>query len=176
MLNINLLVIILLVNLDRHHLVWNRLKTEINQWGRLRLRNRIFEPPHDKTNKMACSPSEDSTQSDQSLHCPHEEALVLSYPMSAQLRLIRLGRCPGWSESSLGTQSFCWFCHEAAQISCPVEMTVETIWAWSWEKLFMPYAKKNIDVHQPAYLHSLISTFVFHCLGLCNAMSKISIL
>ena len=28
--------------------------------------------------------------------------------------LIRLGRCPGWSESSLGAQSFCWFCHEAA--------------------------------------------------------------
>ena len=30
--------------------------------------------------------------------------------------LIRLGGCPGWSESSLGTQSFCWFCHEAAQL------------------------------------------------------------
>ena len=27
---------------------------------------------------------------------------VLSYPMSAQWRLIRLGGCPGWSESSLG--------------------------------------------------------------------------
>ena len=26
------------------------------------------------------------------------------------------GRMPGWSESSLGAQSFCWFCHEAAQI------------------------------------------------------------
>ena len=25
----------------------------------------------------------------------------------------RLGRCPGWSESSLG--AFCWFCHETAQ-------------------------------------------------------------
>ena len=27
--------------------------------------------------------------------------------------LIRLGRCPGWSESSLGAQSLCWFCHIA---------------------------------------------------------------
>ena len=26
------------------------------------------------------------------------------------------GRCPGWSESLLGAQSFCWFCHPAAQI------------------------------------------------------------
>ena len=30
--------------------------------------------------------------------------------------LIRLGRCPGWSESSLGAQSLCWFCHVAAHI------------------------------------------------------------
>ena len=29
-----------------------------------------IEPPHDKTNKMACSPSEDSDQPDQSLRCP----------------------------------------------------------------------------------------------------------
>ena len=35
------------------------------------------EPPHDKTNKMTCVPSEDSDQpgqSDQSRRCPHEEA------------------------------------------------------------------------------------------------------
>ena len=28
--------------------------------------------------------------------------------------LIRLGGCPGWSDSLLGAQSFCWFCREAA--------------------------------------------------------------
>ena len=28
--------------------------------------------------------------------------------------LIRLGKCPAWSESSLGAHSFCWFCHVAA--------------------------------------------------------------
>ena len=28
--------------------------------------------------------------------------------------LIRLGGCPGWSESSLGAQSLCWLCHVAA--------------------------------------------------------------
>ena len=28
--------------------------------------------------------------------------------------LIRLGECPGWSESSLGAHLFCWFCHVAA--------------------------------------------------------------
>ena len=28
--------------------------------------------------------------------------------------LIRLGGCPCWSESSLGAQSLCWFCHVVA--------------------------------------------------------------
>ena len=50
-----------------------------------------------------------STQSDQSLRCPLEwtldEPWVLSYPLSGQRRLIRLGGCPGWSESSLGAHA-----------------------------------------------------------------------
>ena len=36
--------------------------------------------------------------------------------------LIRLGGCPGWSESSLGVQPFCWFCHVAAQILNPWQL------------------------------------------------------
>ena len=30
--------------------------------------------------------------------------------------LIRLGGCPGCSESSLSAQVICWFCHAAAQL------------------------------------------------------------
>ena len=30
----------------------------------------------------------------------------------------QLGGCPGWSESSLGAHSFCWFCHDTAKICC----------------------------------------------------------
>ena len=51
---------------------------------------------------------------------------VLSSPLSAQQRLIRLGGCQGWSESSLGAQ--CMFGREAAHISNPTEwlhMSVE---------------------------------------------------
>ena len=53
----------------------------------------ITEPPHDKINKMACAPSEDS---DQPVHLPSlirvftariKKAWVLSYPLSAQRRL-----------------------------------------------------------------------------------------
>ena len=58
-----------------------------------------YEPPHDKTNKMICASSEDS---DQPGHLSSlirvfavrmKKAWVLSHPMSAQRRLIRLGGC-----------------------------------------------------------------------------------
>ena len=51
-----------------------------------------YKPPHDKTNKMACAPSEDS---DQPGHSPSlirvftvgmKKARVLSYPLNAQRR------------------------------------------------------------------------------------------
>ena len=45
-----------------------------------------------------------------------KKAWVLSYPLSAQRRLFRLGGCQGWSESSLGAKSVYWFCHEAAHL------------------------------------------------------------
>ena len=58
-----------------------------------------------------------STQSDQSLRCPHEESWGPELPTERTAKtLIRLGGCPDWSESSVGPQSFCWFCHETAQI------------------------------------------------------------
>ena len=42
----------------------------------------------------------------------------LNYLLRAQWRLIRLGGCPGWSESSLAGVHvpFSWFCHEATLI------------------------------------------------------------
>ena len=70
----------------------------------------VFEPPHDKTNKVACSPTKDSEQPG---HPPSltgvftvrmKKPWVLSYPLSAQRRLIRLCGCPSWYESSLGAQ------------------------------------------------------------------------
>ena len=76
------------------------------------------ELPHDKTNKMACASSKDS---DQPRHPP---SLISVFTVCMKKpwiertakTLIRLGRCPVWSESSLGAQSFCWFCRAVAQI------------------------------------------------------------
>ena len=68
----------------------------------------IIEPPHDKTNKTACAPSKDSDQPGHppsliSLRCPHEESLGPKLPSECTVKtLIRLGGCPGRSESSLG--------------------------------------------------------------------------
>ena len=68
------------------------------------------------------APSEDS---DQPGHPPSlirafavcmKKPWVLSYPLSTQRRLIRLGGCPSWSESSQGAHLFCWFCHEVAHV------------------------------------------------------------
>ena len=58
-----------------------------------------------------------SAQSDQSLRCPHEESFDPELPIKRTAKsLIRLGGCPGWSESLLGAQSLCWFCHVAAHV------------------------------------------------------------
>ena len=105
-----------------------------------------YEPPHDKkkkkkkkrktkTNKQTDKCAQRrlrsalaSAQSDHSLRCP----LEVSYPLSAQRRLVILGGCPGWSESSLGVQSFCWFRHEAAHIYIMQIMnSVKKIYAFS---------------------------------------------
>ena len=82
-----------------------------------------YEPPHDKTNKMACAPSEDS---DQPGHPPSlirvftvrmMKTWTLSYPLSAQRRLRS-----DWADAQtdlsprLEHMPFCWFCHEVAHM------------------------------------------------------------
>ena len=82
-----------------------------------------------KPTKWLCAqrrlrPAWASTQSDQSLRCPHEESLGPYLPVERTAKtLIRLGGCPGWSESSLDAQSFCWFCHVAAHLKTRRQIT-----------------------------------------------------
>ena len=108
------------------------------------------EPTHDKTNKMACAPSEDSDQP---------------------------GLCPGWSESSLSTwrklgslathwahsedsdqtgmprliclrwahMPLCWFCHEVAQITDCLELqTLKLLYVSCLTTSFCFVLKKKI--------------------------------
>ena len=74
---------------------------------------------HDKTNKLTCAASEDSAQSRHlpsliSLRYQHKKALDPWLPIKhIAMTLIRLGGCPGWSESWQGEQVIL-FCHAAA--------------------------------------------------------------
>ena len=63
----------------------------------------IIEPPHDKTNKMACAPSKawPSAQSDQSPLSAWRKLGSSATRWAQAKTLIRLVGCPGWSESSL---------------------------------------------------------------------------
>ena len=55
-----------------------------------------------RRHRSACA----SAQSDLSLRCPHEETLGPQLPTDRTAKtLIRLGGCPGWSESLLGTKA-----------------------------------------------------------------------
>ena len=68
---------------------------------------------------MACAPSEDSDQPAHPINLVRVFAVHMKkvWVERTAKTLIRLGGCPGWSESSMGAQSFCWFCHEAAQMT-----------------------------------------------------------
>ena len=59
-----------------------------------------------------------SAQSEQSLRYAHEDTFGPQLPIERTAKtLIRLDGCPGCSESSLGAQPLCLFCHEAAQFN-----------------------------------------------------------
>ena len=86
-----------------------------NGFCRVRIWN---EPPHDKTNKMACAPSEDSIWSVFAVRM--KKAWVLSYTLSAQRRL--------WSD---------WV---DAQADLCTSSVVPIIWASSTETLFLGFS------------------------------------
>ena len=85
----------------------------------------LNEPPRDKTNNVTVRPAKTRISlgirpvwSESSL-CAQWVAKSPSFRHADSEALIRLGGCPGWSESSLGVHSLCWFCHEVAQMSRP---------------------------------------------------------
>ena len=108
-------------------LTWARLEpTTFRTTVVLLVSNHLITVPlyayneHDKNQQNEGAPSEDSYQPGHPPSLIRDFAVCMkkpwvpSYPLSAQQRLIRLGRCQGWSESSLGAHSFCWFCHVVA--------------------------------------------------------------
>ena len=70
-------------------------------------------------------------QSDQSLRCPHEESLGTQLPVERTAKtLIRLGGCPGWSESLLGAHA----------------ILLVLSWGSSIVDLFQMVLRRNLDL------------------------------
>ena len=87
----------------------------------------LFEPPHDKTNKVACAPIKDSDQPGHptslirvfTVHI--EKHWVLSYPLSASEDSDQTGQMPRLTRVFDGrTLIFCWLCHESAHFIPPL--------------------------------------------------------
>ena len=120
---------------------------------------RTLLSPHEKTNKMACAPSEDtdqpgriwsawaSAQSDQSLRCPHEETLGPQLPIDG---------CPGWSEYLLGAQAI------VLVLSWGGSIIIIMLGPGHAKMCLMAYAN-NKGADQPTHPRSLISTIVVRC-------------
>ena len=98
-----------------------QLKDRLN--NRTRLSSKKNVPRHDKTNKVSVRPAKTHISlgirpvwSESSL-CAQWVAKDPSFlHADSEDSVIRLGGCPGWSESSLGAHPFCWFWHVVAQI------------------------------------------------------------
>ena len=104
--------------------------------------NFIYEPPHDKTNKVSVHTVK--TQISLGIRpvwCPGwPESLLSAWRKPGSLApikrtvktLIRLGRCPGWSESSLGAHLFCWFCHVVAHMHLNPSKAIFSSYVSQW--------------------------------------------
>ena len=125
-----------------------------------------FESQHDKTNKMNVHLAKTRISlgirpvwSESSLKKPW----VLSYPLSAQRRLITLGSCPGWSESSLGAHSFSWFCHVVAHLELQ-EKRIKLLLSEQWSdsgnsQILHIFFMKKVGTHiflGPLFIHFCI--------------------
>ena len=108
-----------------------------------------------------------SAQSDQSLRCPHEERFCPSLPIERTAKtLIRLGGCPGWSESSLGAHSLCWFCHVAAHLWLFYVLRVCILWI---DVVLIIFIYKDAFKIMPLYKHAIFHIFAT-CLSLLRAI------
>ena len=125
------------------------------------------EPPHDKTNKMACAPSADQPEHPPSLirvfAVRMKKALVFSYPLSVKRRLWS-DRAAAQPDLSLrwAHMPLCWFCHEAAQISFPLQQVFK-FWLWKNKKK-KKKKKEEMDLRETSScMRSCLPAFMFVC-------------
>ena len=98
---------------------------------------------------------------------------TVNFGVSEFLGVLRYLLYPNFHDSSLASEAeqtgfeYCLVTHPKAGF-----LMKWLIWAMLWENLFMSYANNKV-ADQPAYTHSLINTFVVHCLD--SIISLVSI-
>ena len=127
------------------------------QWRPLITEQNKIEPPHDKTNEMACAPS---GESDRPGHPPSlmrvfavrmKKPRVFSYPLSTSEDSDQTGRTADLS-LRWAHMPFCWFYRAAAQTS----------WSWHWKFIFW----MDYDLESGIWLsHGFIGRF--YVLAIC---------
>ena len=157
--------LISLINLlkDINKKLWFSYYSAMNLFTKCKSDGIIYEPAHDKTNKMTCVPSKDSDQSGHplsliSLRCPHEDSLGPWLSLECTVKkLIRLGGCPDWSESSLGGQAI------LLVLSC-CSSYLKTDWLLvSWTKMEVSSWKGYNRYSPPKYKANLVRGFSLFC-------------
>ena len=78
--------------------------------------------------------------------------------------LVRLGGCPGWSESSLGAHSLYWFCHVAAHILLHESITSNTSKGVGPQVLPTLVTALPLDKFTELCSHMIMATFYYFIL------------
>ena len=138
---------------------------------------------------MACAPSEDS---DQPGHLPSlisvfafrmKKAWVLSYPLSAKRRLIRLGGCPGWSTLMRLGECPGWFAQADPSLRRSHSHFVGFVMRWLIFVLVLipDLFEERVNIkatdltYTPLSLVNLVSTVVIVCFHLQNEFLHIKL-
>ena len=134
----------------------------------------VYEPRHDKTNKMACAPSEDS---DQPGHLPSlirvfavhmKKPWVLNYQSSAQRRL-----WSDWADAQADLSRHLAHTHFVGFVMSQPKWQITRNEPGHEKMCLMSYAN-NKGADQPVHPHSLISAFVVRCLDSIISLDSIA--
>ena len=115
--------------------------------------NTTCEPRHDKTNNVVVRPAK--TQISLGIRQVWSESSQCTQWVAKDQSFLHVDSgCPGWSESSLGAQPRCWFCHVSAHV--PLSFTLSG-WNYSCKCLLFYYFSTPV----PSQMHLRLYVFRF---------------
>ena len=105
-----------------------------------------------------------------------KKARVLSYPMSAQWRLIKLGGCPGWSKSSLGTVILLVLSWGGSDVFRLVYSHMQR-WQFKWRWLYLGIIRfDNYETCNKVHLWQSVKASGTSCVQQCTLLQQYKVL